>query len=158
VISFICLFITIIIILIPIIAWIFVLIWVYRDAKGREMNSPPLWVLIVFLLDIIGLIIYILMRPKGSKTICDECDKKSLEEIEVCPFCGEEKHPNRRSRFRRDHGKHGGPRDTSRISHHRDHHPSRSPPSHRDRSPIPTRSHNRKDRHPNDRSRSRRYQ
>jgi hypothetical protein len=43
------------------ILWIFVLIWVYRDAEERGM-SGILWVLVVFFLSIIGLIIYIVVR------------------------------------------------------------------------------------------------
>ncbi len=41
--------------------WIFVLVWVYRDAEERGMNGI-LWVLVVFFLSIIGLIIYIVVR------------------------------------------------------------------------------------------------
>lgn len=44
--------------------WIWVMVWVYRDAESRQM-SGVLWVVIVFLLGIIGLIIYLVVRdPK----------------------------------------------------------------------------------------------
>ena len=44
--------------------WIMVLVWVYRDAESRGM-SGALWVIIVFLISIIGLIIYLVVRdPK----------------------------------------------------------------------------------------------
>jgi len=46
------------------IIWILVAIWVYKDAKKRNMSSPALWLIIVLLLNLIGLIIYIIVRPK----------------------------------------------------------------------------------------------
>ena len=47
--------------------WIILGIWVYRDAKQRfPENSlePVLWLLIVLLTGIVGLIIYLVVRPK----------------------------------------------------------------------------------------------
>ena len=44
------------------ILWIFVLVWVYKDAKRRG-KSGALWVIVVLLLGILGLLIWILVRP-----------------------------------------------------------------------------------------------
>ncbi len=38
-------------------------IWVYKDAKKRELNAPA-WFIIVLLTSIIGLIVYLLYRKK----------------------------------------------------------------------------------------------
>lgn len=45
------------------IIWIFVVVWVYKDAEKRG-KSGVLWAIIVFFLGIIGLIIWFVVRPK----------------------------------------------------------------------------------------------
>jgi len=42
--------------------WIYVLVWVYKDAKRRG-KSGAVWVLITLILGIIGLIIWLIVRP-----------------------------------------------------------------------------------------------
>ncbi len=44
--------------------WLAVLIWVYKDAKRRG-KSGLLWFLVVLFLNIIGLIIWLIVRPKN---------------------------------------------------------------------------------------------
>ena len=46
------------------IIWIFVLVWVYKDAKRRG-KSGLLWFLVVLFLNILGLIIWLIVRPKN---------------------------------------------------------------------------------------------
>jgi len=41
--------------------WILVIVWVYRDAERRGMNGV-LWALLVFIGNLIGLLIYLLVR------------------------------------------------------------------------------------------------
>jgi len=45
--------------------WILVAIWVYKDATSRGANGV-LWLIVVVLLGIIGLIIYLVVRPKET--------------------------------------------------------------------------------------------
>ena len=71
--------------------WLAILIWVYNDSKGRAMENPGIWVLIVFLAGWIGLIIYLCMRPSGQKVLCPSCGKQSLRTIPFCPFCNKGK-------------------------------------------------------------------
>jgi hypothetical protein len=40
-----------------------ILVWVYQDANKRGTNGC-LWAIVVFFLGLIGLILYILLRPK----------------------------------------------------------------------------------------------
>lgn len=47
------------------IVWIFVIVWVYKDAEKRG-KSGILWAIIVFFLGIIGLIIWLVVRPKQT--------------------------------------------------------------------------------------------
>ena len=44
--------------------WILVAVWVYRDAESRGA-SGVLWLVVVILLGLIGLIIYLVVRPSG---------------------------------------------------------------------------------------------
>jgi hypothetical protein len=73
-------------------------IWVYRDAEKRG-SSGILWLIIVFVTGIIGLIIWLIVRPPvgGKKTSpaqaasdrrCPECGRAIPEDAKVCPYCG----------------------------------------------------------------------
>ena len=57
------------------ILWIMVIAWVYRDAERRGMNGL-LWALLVFIGNLIGLIIYLIIRTEGStkqvKSVSDQ--------------------------------------------------------------------------------------
>ncbi|MFQ6121387.1 MAG: PLD nuclease N-terminal domain-containing protein, partial [Methanosarcinales archaeon] len=78
-------------ILIPIILFIIsiaLLVWVARDAKNKGMDNPALWMIIVFFLNIIGLIIYLLSRPSGKLVQCEHCKNRKLESLKTCPHCG----------------------------------------------------------------------
>ena len=69
---------------------IVILIWVAQDAKARGMDDVVLWLIAVFLIGIAGLIVYLILRPKGPLTICSNCSNKRLEGSATCPHCGSE--------------------------------------------------------------------
>ena len=56
------------------ILWIMVIVWVYRDAERRGLNGL-LWALLVFVGNLIGLIIYLIIRtentPRSEKSSSD---------------------------------------------------------------------------------------
>lgn len=64
------------------------LVWVARDAKARGMDSAILWMLLVFCTSIVGLIIYLLSRPKGDLVRCPNCNNQKLQAAMRCPHCG----------------------------------------------------------------------
>jgi Phospholipase_D-nuclease N-terminal len=64
------------------------LVWVARDAKSRGMDNSVLWMVLVMFLSLLGLIIYILSRPKGNLIPCQSCNNKRLEASALCPYCG----------------------------------------------------------------------
>ncbi|MCB9384902.1 MAG: PLDc N-terminal domain-containing protein [Bryobacterales bacterium] len=64
------------------------LIWVARDSKARGMENPILWVLLVLLLSVIGVVIYLINRPKAELRDCPSCGKKRMEGLLRCPHCG----------------------------------------------------------------------
>jgi hypothetical protein len=74
--------------------WIFVCLWVYRDAEGRGMNGL-LWALLVFIGHIIGLIIYLIVRSERAArpqaVCCEKCPSCGTEVrtgFTFCPHCG----------------------------------------------------------------------
>ena len=73
--------------LVSTIVWIFVVIWVAKDANARGMDNSALWVVLVLFLGLIGLVVYLVSRPAGELKICRECGKKRLREARRCPHC-----------------------------------------------------------------------
>ncbi len=78
--------------------WIFVCVWVYRDAQGRGMNGL-LWALLVLIGHVIGLIIYLIVRSeRGARpqaqtqaSCCEKCASCGAEVrtgYTFCPQCG----------------------------------------------------------------------
>ena len=76
--------------------WLFVVLWVWLDARERMNNIIVriLCTLLVLCFNIIGLIIYLLIRPGQTKEECyyAELEKKYLlyqtSGLEDCPKCG----------------------------------------------------------------------
>ena len=64
------------------------LVWVARDAKARGMDNAVLWMILVAFTSVVGLIIYILSRPKGDLVPCASCGNKRLQASARCPHCG----------------------------------------------------------------------
>ena len=80
-----------ILILIPILIIalnIAMLVWVAKDAKARGMETPILWMLLVFFLSVVGLIIYVFSRPQGEIVKCPNCSNNRLRTLSQCPHCG----------------------------------------------------------------------
>ena len=85
---------------VPLIFLVFLLIavligvYVYRDAKSRDMNAP-LWTLIALLApSLIGFIIYLLVRGSHARLLCPACSAKVAEAYTVCPNCGAKLKPS----------------------------------------------------------------
>ncbi len=74
--------------------WIFVIVWVYRDAERRGMNGI-LWALLVLIGNIIGLLIYLIVRSDGIPALkaehttqaCPSCQKEVDASFVFCPYC-----------------------------------------------------------------------
>jgi len=77
---------------------ILIAIWVYRDAEKRG-SSGALWLVIVIFTGIIGLIIWLVVRPPiggkpasaepaGSGRMCPSCGRPIPMDARVCPYCG----------------------------------------------------------------------
>ena len=60
--------------------------WVYNDARNRGISAFP-WAFLTFLAVIIGLPLYLFLRPKGDISECIYCNKRKLTSLSVCPHC-----------------------------------------------------------------------
>jgi len=77
--------------------WIIVIVWVYRDAERRGMNGV-LWALLVFIGNLIGLLIYLILRSDNppltetteTEDLCPSCEKPVSSSYTFCPHCGKE--------------------------------------------------------------------
>lgn len=77
------------------IIWICVIIWVYRDAERRGMNGV-LWALLVFIGNLVGLLIYLIVRSDSARSLraeppsqnCPKCQKAVSPGFAYCPYCG----------------------------------------------------------------------
>ena len=78
------------------IVFIAIAIWVYKDAEKRG-SSGALWLVIVILLGIIGIIIWLIVRPPiggkpgqqpGTGRMCPNCGRPIPMDAKVCPYCG----------------------------------------------------------------------
>ncbi len=80
------------------IIFILIAIWVYRDAEKRG-SSGVLWLLIVLLTQIIGLIIWLVVRPpigghpkqqSDQGRMCPGCGRPIPMDAQICPYCGKD--------------------------------------------------------------------
>ena len=85
------------------ILWIVLAIWVYKDAERRG-SSGALWLVIVIITGILGLIIWLVVRPpiggkqqmapppvqqqQYSDRRCPSCGRAIPNDARVCPYCG----------------------------------------------------------------------
>lgn len=58
-----CLVIWLLVMLAIVAVWIAICVWVYRDATRRGAENAVLWLLLVIITGLIGLIIYLIVRP-----------------------------------------------------------------------------------------------
>lgn len=71
---------------------ILIAIWVYKDAQKRG-ESGALWLIIVILTSIIGLIIWLVVRPpiggkkSESERRCPNCGRPIPMDARICPYC-----------------------------------------------------------------------
>ena len=74
--------------------FLLVAIWVYGDAEKRG-KSGALWLIIVIILGLIGIIIWLIVRPPiggepkkvESDRRCPNCGRIIPEDAKTCPYC-----------------------------------------------------------------------
>ena len=94
-------------IFILILVWLAFVYWTYRDARLRGTSSV-FWALVVFVLNFLGLILYLILRPpeyiddvierdlemkrmemllNSKHSTCPSCGKEIKDDFLVCPYC-----------------------------------------------------------------------
>lgn len=76
--------------------WLALVIWAFRDmrARSRDIFAQILAALVVAVLNLPGLVIYLMLRPKETlaeayeRSLEEEALLQGIEEIERCPGCG----------------------------------------------------------------------
>jgi len=75
-------------------SWVVPPIWVARDARRRGADHPLLWAVFVLLTWIVGLVIYLMLRPQHPLLFhCDSCGNEVKNEYVACPHCGADLRP-----------------------------------------------------------------
>ncbi len=77
--------------------WLAIVIWAYRDMRARSRDPLAQWLvaIIVFLLNVPGLFIYILLRPRATlaesyeRSLEEEALLQEIEERPTCPGCSQ---------------------------------------------------------------------
>ncbi len=80
--------------------WVAMTLWTYRDmrARSRDVLATLFVTLIVAVLNIPGLLIYLLLRPRESlaeayeRSLEEEALLQEIEEKPTCPGCGQRVH------------------------------------------------------------------
>lgn len=92
----------VLLLILPVIG-ILLCIWVYKDAKARG-EEAVLWLIVVLIANVIGLIIWLVVRPEkeakrtkegGKETrFCPNCGFKIAPESNYCSECGKKLNPS----------------------------------------------------------------
>lgn len=76
--------------------WLSLIFWAFRDIRSRTRDgfARILAVLVVAVLNVPGIVIYLILRPAKTleeeyqRTLEEEALLKAIEEINTCPGCG----------------------------------------------------------------------
>jgi RNA polymerase subunit RPABC4/transcription elongation factor Spt4 len=76
--------------------WLAMVIWAFRDmrSRSRDVFAQILAALVVAVLNLAGLVIYLMLRPKETlaeayeRSLEEEALLQGIEEVERCPGCG----------------------------------------------------------------------
>jgi putative membrane protein insertion efficiency factor len=67
---------------------VFMMVFTYKDAKARGDQNAVIWLILIFFLHWIGLVVYLIARPKGDLAPCANCKNKMMTTLAKCPHCG----------------------------------------------------------------------
>lgn len=62
-------------------------VWIVRDARNRSVENGVVWMLLVFPLNVLALLIYLVARPQGQLVGCRRCGNRHLPYVAYCPHC-----------------------------------------------------------------------
>jgi predicted RNA-binding Zn-ribbon protein involved in translation (DUF1610 family) len=62
--------------------------WAAEDALSRECRAAAVWGIAVLFTSVLGLLFYLVSRPRGRLVLCARCRKTRLDYALRCPHCG----------------------------------------------------------------------
>lgn len=62
-------------------------VFIYKDARKHGLNEWMWMTIAVFIPNLIGLILYIIIRSTRKRK-CISCGKSVEEDFDICPYCG----------------------------------------------------------------------
>jgi len=65
--------------------YIYILVWIHKDASKRGMNAA-LWTVLAFFFPLLGLLLYLIFRTSEKTRICPVCGKQLLPSWDKCPY------------------------------------------------------------------------
>ncbi len=68
-----------------VIYWLLLPVWVFINASRRD-NHPALWSILTLFTNIVGMIVYLVVRPEAHQ--CQHCKEPIERDYVVCPICG----------------------------------------------------------------------
>lgn len=85
-----------------ILLWLAIVVWAFRDIRSRSRSGWAVFftVLLVLLLPVVGLVVYLLLRPRATlvetydRALEQEALLQQIEEKPVCPTCSRPTQPN----------------------------------------------------------------
>ena len=84
-----CCFVYLLMIAVCLAAWIFIALWIMRDAKSRQSENAQLVTVLGWIVPLVGLIVHLATRPNVNLVVCPNCQKKRIEGSAICPHCGQ---------------------------------------------------------------------
>jgi len=68
--------------------WVLAAVYVLRDARRRNVSHAGLWALGTLLVGPVGLVAYLVDRPRSRRIACAFCGEMILDTDRACPYCG----------------------------------------------------------------------
>ena len=70
---------------------VFIGVWTYRDAKNKNNKDYIIWTIVSMIVPYyLGVLLYILVGRKTSKTLCKNCHRYTDSDKPYCAYCGSE--------------------------------------------------------------------
>ncbi len=73
--------------ILSLVSTILIAVWIYRDAKKRNMDATLWTLLVIFIPSYIGIIVYLVSRNKEKIYVCPRCGASVKTEYTICPEC-----------------------------------------------------------------------
>lgn len=67
-----------------------IFVWTYKDAKSRGLNAIVWTLIVMFVPNLMGLLLYFIVGRRESRIICSKCNSSAPFPAKYCNNCGSE--------------------------------------------------------------------